>query len=247
MNTLSSGGMVGAGGGGGGNNSSAATLINSNGSLASSAALTTMTAGGAGGGLSLAAASTKKRRKSDTNTDTQKAKSDNERKRRETENGFIEELAELISVNFEDMTAMNNKPDKCAILQQTVNQIRKIREQGGDGRLTCDGDGVQQGEVSSSKPALLDTQMLGTFLLEALDGFLFVVNTEGKIEYVSDNVTHFLRYSPEDLVGQEIYNIIHLGDHDRFSSVLLPSLGQWFHSIGSRRGSGRCSHSAESV
>ena len=142
------------------------------------------------------------------------------------ENGFIEELAELISVNFEDMTAMNNKPDKCAILQQTVNQIRKIREQGGDGRLSCDGDGVQQGEVSSSKPALLDTQMLGTFLLEALDGFLFVVNTEGKIEYVSDNVTHFLRYSPEDLVGQEIYNIIHLGDHDRFSSVLLPSLGQ---------------------
>ena len=142
------------------------------------------------------------------------------------ENGFIEELAELISVNFEDMTAMNNKPDKCAILQQTVNQIRKIREQGGDGRLSCDGDGVQQGEVSSSKPALLDTQMLGTFLLEALDGFLFVVNTEGKIEYVSDNVTHFLRYNPEDLVGQEIYNIIHLGDHDRFSSVLLPSLGQ---------------------
>ena len=84
-------------------------------------------------------------------------------------------------------------------------------------------DRVQQGEVSSSKPSLLDTQMVGTFLLEALDGFLFVVNTEGKTEYVSDNVTHFLQYSPDDLVGKSIYNIIHHGDHARFSSSLLPT------------------------
>ena len=142
------------------------------------------------------------------------------------ENVYIEELAELISVSIADMNPLSVKPDKCAILQETVNQIRKLKEQEEDGRNTGvvgHVDVVQQGEVSSSKPALLDTQVLGTYLLEALDGFLFVVNTEGKIEYVSENVTHFLQYSPEDLVGQQIYNIIHVGDHTRFSSSLQPT------------------------
>ncbi len=69
---------------------------------------------------------------------------------------------------------------------------------------------------------------MGTFMLESIDGFMFLVNTEGKIEWVSDNVAHFLRYQVDDLVGQQIYNIIHLGDHVRFSSALLPSpLGQY--------------------
>ena len=159
---------------------------------------------------------------------------------------YIEELAELISVSMADMNSLSVKPDKCAILQETVNQIRKIREQEEDGRSssnssssssnsgdrdrrhfsTTDDGGlalVQLGDVSSSRPAMLDTQVLGTFLLEALDGFLFVVNTEGKTEYVSDNVAHFLHYRPQDLVGKSIYNIIHHGDHARFSSSLLPT------------------------
>ncbi len=168
-------------------------------------------------------------------------------------------------MSIADINSLSVKPDKCAVLQETVKQTRKILEQedsgsggedlqhlqvrtsshnnnnggGGsalaaalaaaaaseDGVLGGHGHILQQGELtpSSSKPALLDTQMMGTFLLEALDGFLFVVNTEGKTEYVSDNVTHFLKYQPQDLVGKSIYNIIHHGDHTRFSTSLLPT------------------------
>lgn len=152
----------------------------------------------------------------------------NEKHRREQENVYLEELAELISASLSDMNSLSVKPDKCAILQETVNQIRRIKQQeqaavagagGGLGEL-------QQSEVSSSKPTILGSDVLGPLLLEALDGFLFVVNTEGRIEFVSENVASFLQYGQGELDGTSIYNILHHGDHGRFSSNLLPmSLG----------------------
>lgn len=53
---------------------------------------------------------------------------------------------------------------------------------------------LQASEVSSSKPSILASDVLGPLLLEALDGFLFVVNQDGKIEFVSENVNAFLNY-----------------------------------------------------
>lgn len=106
-------------------------------------------------------------------------KCNNEKRRREQENIYIEELAELISANFADMSSLSVKPDKCAILQEAVNQIRGIKNQEGLGE---EGQGpVQQGEVSSSRPAILSNELYGPLLLEALEGFLFVVNGEGRV------------------------------------------------------------------
>ena len=48
------------------------------------------------------------------------------------------------------------------------------------------------------------------------------------MEYVSENVDSFLNFDREDVQGKSIYNIVHHGDHHRFSSYLLPpTLGRY--------------------
>ncbi|CAF0731098.1 unnamed protein product [Didymodactylos carnosus] len=80
-------------------------------------------------------------------------------------------------------------------------------------------EAIQQADVSSSRPALLAHDVLGPLLFEALDGFFFTINHNSEIDFVSDNVSQYLKFTQEELVGRSFYHCVHPGDVGEFDKA----------------------------
>ena len=56
---------------------------------------------------------------------------------------------------------------------------------------------------------------------ESLTGFIFVVDAQGRVEFVSDSSSEQVGHAPEQIRGNQIYNFLHPSDHSRFGCHLV--------------------------
>ncbi|XP_014282178.1 aryl hydrocarbon receptor nuclear translocator homolog [Halyomorpha halys] len=120
-----------------------------------------------------------------------------ERRRRNKMTAYITELSDMVPT----CSALARKPDKLTILRMAVAHMKALR---GTGNTSSDG---------TYKPSFLTDQELKHLILEAADGFLFVVSCDtGRIIYVSDSVTPVLNHSQSDWYGSNIFEHLHPED-----------------------------------
>lgn len=128
-----------------------------------------------------------------------------ERRRRNKMTAYITELSDMVPT----CSALARKPDKLTILRMAVAHMKALR---GTGNTSTDG---------TYKPSFLTDQELKHLILEAADGFLFVVSCDtGRVIYVSDSVAPVLNYSQSDWYGSCIYDNIHPEDVDKVREQL---------------------------
>ncbi|KAL7847289.1 hypothetical protein SRHO_G00222690 [Serrasalmus rhombeus] len=105
-----------------------------------------------------------------------KEKSKNAAKtRREKENGEFYELAKLLPLP----SAITSQLDKASIIRLTTSYLRMRA-------VFPDGLGEAWGQQSRISPLDSMAKELGSHLLQTLDGFVFVVASDGKIMYISE-------------------------------------------------------------
>ncbi|KAM6222819.1 single-minded homolog 2 [Rhynchocyon petersi] len=139
-----------------------------------------------------------------------KEKSKNAAKtRREKENGEFYELAKLLPLP----SAITSQLDKASIIRLTTSYL-KMRA------VFPEGLGDAWGQPSRAGPLDSMAKELGSHLLQTLDGFVFVVASDGKIMYISETASVHLGLSQVELTGNSIYEYIHPSDHDEMTAVL---------------------------
>ncbi|XP_078028377.1 neuronal PAS domain-containing protein 2 isoform X5 [Epinephelus lanceolatus] len=130
-----------------------------------------------------------------------------EKKRRDQFNVLIKELCTMLQGQGHP-----RKMDKSTILQRTIDFLQKQKDITAQNE-TCD---VRQ----DWKPSFLSNEEFTQLMLEALDGFLVALTTDGNIIYVSDSVSSLIGHLPSDMVDQNILNFLPEREHGEVYKLL---------------------------
>ncbi|XP_042639421.1 neuronal PAS domain-containing protein 2 [Orycteropus afer afer] len=128
-----------------------------------------------------------------------------EKKRRDQFNVLIKELSSMLPGNMRKM-------DKTTVLEKVIGFLQKHNEVSAQTEI-CD---IQQ----DWKPSFLSNEEFTQLMLEALDGFIIAVTTDGSIIYVSDSITPLLGHLPSDVMDQNLLNFLPEQEHSEVYKML---------------------------
>ncbi|XP_036817291.1 neuronal PAS domain-containing protein 1 isoform X2 [Oncorhynchus mykiss] len=136
------------------------------------------------------------------------------RSRRGKENFEFFELAKMLPLPG----AITSQLDKASVIRLTISYLhmRTFASQGDppwcpllEGENHCS----KVRRSSHSLATDMFEQHLGAHLLQSLDGFVFVVSSEGRFLYISETVSIYLGLSQVELTGSSVFDYIHPADH----------------------------------
>ncbi|XP_068600090.1 neuronal PAS domain-containing protein 2 [Brachionichthys hirsutus] len=130
-----------------------------------------------------------------------------EKKRRDQFNVLIKELCTMLQGQGHP-----RKMDKSTILQRTIDFLQKQKDITAQNE-TCD---MRQ----DWKPSFLSNEEFTQLMMEALDGFLIALTTDGNIIYVSDSVSSLIGHLPSDMVDQNMLNFLPEREHGEVYKLL---------------------------
>ncbi|XP_066433730.1 neuronal PAS domain-containing protein 2 isoform X2 [Eleutherodactylus coqui] len=128
-----------------------------------------------------------------------------EKKRRDQFNILIKELNSMLPENARKM-------DKTTVLEKVIGFLQKHNENSTE---------TEDSDIHPDwKPSFLSNEEFTQLMLEALDGFIIVVTTDGSIIYVSDSITPLLGHLPSDILDQNLLNFLPEQEHSDIYKIL---------------------------
>lgn len=146
-----------------------------------------------------------KQTKSQKNSDKRKEQSRNAaRNRRGKESEIFNELASVLPLPKQTL----NQLDKASVMRLIIADLHL--------RFVCE-TGLTK-RIKGSGGSKLDQEM-DEHLMKALDGFLLVVSTDGRVIYTSENIVSFLGHHQEEVMGSSLYHYTNMVDHNEVKQL----------------------------
>uniref|UniRef100_A0A672YFW2 Aryl hydrocarbon receptor n=1 Tax=Sphaeramia orbicularis TaxID=375764 RepID=A0A672YFW2_9TELE len=153
-----------------------------------------------------------------TSDGSEVVKSNPSKRHRDRLNGELDRLTELLPFP-EDI---RSRLDKLSVLRLSVGYLRvksyfKATLKNGNGNNSLVFPGIN-GQNGNGMDAWGFSE--GDLLLQALNGFVIVVTSEGLVFYTSDTIKDYLGFHQSDVVHQSVFDLIHTDDRALFKQQL---------------------------